>query len=54
MTGDIWVGGLGGQGIAVLLTLLTGVALDMGLLVVKLMEWPNWGWGVGGPGPPGR
>ena len=39
---------LGGQGIAILLTLMTGVALDMGFLVSELMVWPNWEVGGGG------
>ena len=45
MTGDTWACGLGGQGIDVLLPLMTGVALDMGLLVVELMVGLNWGGG---------
>ena len=48
---DTWAGDLGGQGIAILLTLMTGVALEMGLVVVELMAWPNWG--LEGRGPPG-
>ena len=29
------------------------VSGEMGLLGVELMEWPNWGWGVGGARSPG-
>ena len=53
MTGETWAGETGEQGIAVVLTLMTGVALEMGLLVVELMTWPNWGLGCGGGGAPG-
>ena len=52
MTGDTWAGRLGAQRIAVLLTLMTGVALDMGLLAVELMAWPNWHVGCGGEQTP--
>ena len=52
MTSDTLAGELGAQGIAVVLTLMTGVALEMGLLVVELMTWPNWGLVCGGGGNP--
>ena len=47
MTGDTWPGEVGEQGIAVVLPLMTGVALEMGLLVVELMMGPDWGLGCG-------
>ena len=53
MTGDTWAWELGGQGIAALLTVMTGVALDLGLLAVEVMEWPNWVVGCVGARPPG-
>ena len=43
MTGDTWPGDTEGQGIAVVLTLMTGVALEMGLLVVELVMGPDMG-----------
>ena len=51
-TGDTWAGERGEQGIAVLITLMTGVVLEMGLVVVELMVGPNWGLGCGRWGPP--
>ena len=43
MTGDTWPGETGEKGIAAVLTLMTGVALEMGLLVVELMLGADWG-----------
>ena len=48
VTGDTWPGETGEQGIAVVLTLMTGVDLEMGLLVVELMMGSDWGLGCGG------
>ena len=53
MRGDTWPGETGEQGIIVVLTLVIGVALEMGLLVVGLMMWPDWGLGCGGGGVSG-
>ena len=53
MTGDTWAGETGEQGMAVVLTLNTGVALEMRLPVVELMMWSDWGLGCGGGGAPG-
>ena len=51
VTGDKWPGG---QDNAVVLSLVTGVALEMGLLVLELIMWPHWGWGVEGLERPGH
>ena len=51
VTGDNWAGETGEQGIAVVLALMTGVALEMGLLVVELIMGPDWGLGCEGDGP---
>ena len=45
MTGDTWPGE---QGHAVVLALMTGVALEMELLVLELIMGPDWGLGVEG------
>ena len=50
VTGDTWPGEPGEEGNAVVLTLMTDVALEMGLLVVELMMGPDWGLGCGRPG----
>ena len=47
MTGDTWPGG---RSNAVVLALMTGVALEMGLLVLQLIMWPDWGLGCGRAG----
>ena len=46
-------GETGEQGIAVVLTLITGVVLEMGLLVVELDMGPEWGLGSGRAGASG-
>ena len=48
VTGDTW---RGGQGKSVVLALMTGVALEMGLMVLALIMWPSWGLGWGRAGP---
>ena len=53
MTGDTWPGDTEEQGIAVVLTLMTGVALEMGLLVVELVMGPDRGLGCGRAGASG-
>ena len=54
MIGDTWPSETGEKGIAVVLTLMTGVALEMGLLVVELKLGPTGSGGVGGLGLPGH
>ena len=46
VTGDTWPGEPEEQGNAVVLTLMTDVALGMGLLVLELIMVPGWGPGV--------
>ena len=50
VAGDTWHGEPGEQGKAVILTLMTGVALEMRLLVLELIMWPDWGLGCGRAG----
>ena len=47
-TDDTWGGGQDKTGA---LTLMPGVALEMGLMVVELILWPGWGLGGGRAGP---
>ena len=42
------------QGNAVVLTLMTGVALGMGLVVLELIMVPDWGLGYGRAGASGE
>ena len=53
MTGDTWPGETGERGITAVLALMTCVALEMGLLVVELMQRPDWGWWCGRDGATG-
>ena len=50
VAGDPWPREPGEQGNAVVLALMTGVALGMGLLVLELIMVPNWGLGCGRAG----
>ena len=50
VTGDTWPSETGEKGIAAVLALMTGVALEMGLLVVELILGPDWGWWCGRAG----
>ena len=51
MTGDTWPGETEEQGnTAVLLALMTGVALELGLQVIELITVPDWGQGSGRAG----
>ena len=54
VTGDAWPGEPGAQGNAGVLTLMKGVALEMGLLVLELIWGPTGGWGVEGLELPGH
>ena len=53
MTGETWPCEPREQGNYVILTLMTGVALEMGFLVVELNIEPDWGLGCGRAGASG-